>query len=917
LTSGAVASLRALPREERALVVARIDDLASHGLPPAFRGADQGLTAVGLPVGGHVLVCLEEPAERTIYVLALHAKRAPVGDTLRGLAGMTISGWTGTRRGGGEMTIGQDFGFALRSLRRSPGFTFVAVLTLALGIGATAAIFSVANGVLLAPLPYEEPDELVTLWTSWDNFPDKTWVSIPEFQLFHQENRTLEDLALYSTGRTNFTSVDAPEQVGAASLTPNTLDVLGVAPALGRTFTWDEAETGVSVVMLAHDTWQRRHAGDPSIIGADVELNGSMATVIGILPAGFALPVDYQATTSSEVFSPFFVDVESPAPDLGTGGSHGWYGVGRMRDGVSIDETRADFHRIMAQVAPQGLYAPERRFTPRLFLAKSDIVGTAGQTILVLLGAVGLVLLIACGNVANLLLSRSEARMREVAVRSALGAGRGLIIRQLLTESLVLAGFAGLAGIALATVGVRALLAIDPSAVPRSANVGLDGTVLAFTLAVAASTALIFGGVPAWRVSRAGVAETLHEGGRGSEVGRGSNRMQRMLVASQMAMAVVLLTGSGLMIKTFVQLLRVDPGFGNENVLTARVTAPSGAYTTPESITGFYEQLLENVRAIPGVRGAGAARLLPLASTMGDSFLRPVGYEPGPNEGTQGDWQWATPGYFETMGIRLLEGRAFDERDLRGGQPVVIVNEVVARRYWGDESPLGRAMLAGGAADTAVVIGVVGNVSHNGLTSEVKSRYYVPHAQVHPDWIGTTRSLTLTIATDGPPSAYVEAVRREVQALDPSIPLAEVRTLDEVLASAVAQPRFAMVLLGAFAAIALTLALIGVYGVLAYAVSRRTQEIGIRMALGAETGQVVGMVVRQGMTMALAGVVVGTVGAWFVTDLMAGLLYGVAPQDAATFVSVPALFAAVALVACWVPAARASRVRPSSALRYE
>jgi putative ABC transport system permease protein len=371
------------------------------------------------------------------------------------------------------------------------------------------------------------------------------------------------------------------------------------------------------------------------------------------------------------------------------------------------------------------------------------------------------------------------------------------------------------------------------------------------------------------------------------------------------------------MIQTFVQLLRVDPGFGNENVLTARVTAPSGAYTTPESITGFYEQLLESVRAIPGVRGAGAARLLPLASTMGDSFLRPVGYEPGPDEGTQGDWQWATPGYFETMGIRLLDGRAFDERDRRGGQPVVIVNEVVARRYWGDESPLGRAMLAGGAADTAVVIGVVGNVSHNGLTSEVKSRYYVPHAQVHPDWIGTTRSLTLTIATDGPPSAYVDAVRREVQALDPSIPLAEVRTLDEVLASAVAQPRFAMVLLGAFAVIAIALALIGVYGVLAYAVSRRTQEIGIRMALGAARPAILGMVVRQGMAHVAVAIAIGAAGALALSRMLGSLVFDVSTADPLTFGAMALLLAATGLLACWLPARRASGIDPVQTIRSE
>jgi putative ABC transport system permease protein len=916
LTGGAIEALRVLPRRDKELIAARIGQLAEFGLPAASRADEDASGPVRLHVDGYTLVCVADPAARKIYVLSLHEEPKTLGATLWRLVRHAFPRWLGIGRG--DMSVARDVKYAARSLRRSPGFTVVALLTLALGIGATVAIFSVAHGVLLAPLPYEESDEVVTLWTSWDNFPDKTWVSIPEYQLFHQENRVLEDLALYGGGRTNFTSIENPEQVGASAVTPNTFEVLGVAPIYGRVFTWEEAETDVPVVLLAYETWQRRYGGNPSAVGTDVELDGALQTVIGVLPDGFSLPTDFADTSPAEVFFPFFVDLESPAPDLGTGGSHGWYGVGRMRDDVTIEEARQDFARIMSTVEPRGLYDPERRFTPRLFLAQEDIVGTAGRTILVLLGAVAFVLLIACGNVANLMLSRSESRLREVAVRTALGASRVVILRSLFVESLLLAVVSGVLGIALASLGVQALLSIDPTAVPRSANVSLSAPVLFFTLGVSVLTALLFGGIPAWRVSRAGVSETLHEGGRGTGgAGRRSNRAQRLLVAAQMAMAVILLTGSGLMIKTFVSLLRIDPGFGNEDVLTVRVTAPQGNYRDAESILGFYDELLRRVGEIPGVRQAGAARLLPLASTIGDAFLRPVGYEPGPNESTQGDWQWARPGYFETMGIPLLEGRTFDERDHRDGQPVVMINEVAAQRYWGDESPIGRAILASGAADTAIVVGVVGNVSHNGLTSEVKTRYYVPHAQVHPDWSNSMRSMTLTIATEGPPRTYVEPVRREVRALDPSIPLAEVRTLDEVLSTSVAQPRFAMILLGSFAAIALALALVGIYGVLAYAVSRRTQEIGIRMALGAETSQVVGMVVRQGMTMALAGVVIGTGVAWFMTDLMVGLLYGVAPQDLSTFVAVPALFMVVALVACWLPAARASRVQPSTALRYE
>ena len=916
LTSSAVESLRALPPAERAAVAAAIDQLAGGLLPGGLPAAEEGATVV-VPAGDHVLLCVRDEGTRRIVVAALRSREELAAAPLGRLAGRALARRLTRWRGGEAMsTFVQDVRFAARSLRRSPGFSLASVLTLALGIGATAAIFSVAHGVLLKPLPYQDPDEVVTLWTSWINFPDKTWVSIPEYQLFHQENRTLEDLAVYGSGSTTFTSPEYPERVGAASVTPNTFDVLGVAPAVGRAFTWEEARNDVSGVLIAHGTWQRRFGGDRGIVGRPVELDGTLTPILGVLPEGFVLPTDYGTSSPSEVFFPMYVDLDSPAPDLGSGGSHGWHGVGRLRPGVTVEEARSDLARIMGTVEPVGLYGPEMRFTPRLFAAKDDIVGSARGTILVLLGAVGFVLLIACGNVANLLLSRSEVRVSEVAVRTALGAGRRRILRQLLTESLVLAGVAGILGFGLATLGVELLLSIDPDAVPRSGSVAVGGAAFLFTMSVSLLTVVLFGAAPAVRMSGMGLGASIREGGRSGRGGTGSHRTQGLLVASQMAMAVILLTGSALMIRTFVRLLEVDPGFHAEDVLTVRLTAPAAAYPDAEAVALFYAQLLERVRAVPGVRSVGAARLLPLASTMGDSFFRPVGYEPGPNESTQGDWQWATPGYLETMGIPLLEGRAFDERDRRDGQPVVMVNEVVARRYWPGESALGRAVVGGGMPDTAVVVGVVGNVSHNGILTEAKTRYYVPHAQVHPDWTGTMRSMTLTIATEGDPGGYLEAVRGEVRSMDPSIPLSEVRTLDEVLSSSVAQPRFAMVLLGAFATVALVLALVGIYGVLAYAVSQRTREIGIRMVLGAEGGQVVGMVVREGMIMALTGVVVGTAAAWFLSGLMAGLLYGVAPRDPATFTVVPALFAAVALVACFVPAARAARVRPASALRH-
>ncbi|MEQ1855339.1 MAG: ABC transporter permease [Longimicrobiales bacterium] len=807
-----------------------------------------------------------------------------------------------------------DLKFALRSLARSPGFSALAVCTLALGIGAATAVFSVANGVLLRPLPYSEPDEVITVWASWDNFADKTWLSVQEYQLFHQENRALADLALYRIGSAIFTSAEAPEQVGAAFVTPNLFDVLGVQPSPGRAFTWEEARDADAGVLLAHATWLRRYGGDASLVGSTIEVDGRSHTLLGVLPEGFALPLDLAESSSTEVYYPFYVDLESPAPDLGTGGSHGSYGVGRLREGNTVEDARSDLARVMSQVTPVGLYSPERRFTPRVFGAEADVVGSARTTLLLLLGAVGLLLLIACGNVANLVLSRSEARGAEVAVRAALGASRARIARQLLTESAVLAGIAGILGVALAAVGVDALLTIDPAAVPRSGAVRMDARVFLFAVGVTAATALAFGLLPAMRVARSGAHATLRSGGRGVV---GSSRIRGVLVASQMAMAVILLTGSGLLMRSFVRLLGVDTGFAAEDVLTLRVTAPASDYPDAPAVARLYEDLLRRIDGVPGVRAAAAVRLLPLASTMGDSFFRPVVYEAAPNEPTQGEWQWATPGYFEAMAIPLVEGRTIAETDRRDAQAVVVVNEAMARRYWGTESPLGRAVLASGALDTAIVVGVVADVRHNGVVTEAKPQYYVPHAQVHESMSGTMRGMTLTLATDGDPRDVVEPVRAAIRAFDPGLPVSQVMTLDEVLSRSVAQPRFALALLGGFGALALILALVGVYGVLSYIVGQRTREIGLRLALGAEAGQVIGMIVRQGLLMAVVGVTAGTAVSWAVGDILSGSLYEVTAQDPLTLASVPALFLLVAFVACWAPAVRASRVHPASALKSE
>jgi predicted permease len=811
-----------------------------------------------------------------------------------------------------------DVRYALRALRRSPGFTSACVLTLALGIGSATAVFSVAYGVLLRPLPYADPDRVVTVWASWDNFPDKTWLSIPEYQLFHQESRTLADLALYRIGSASFTTADAgADQVPAAFVTPNTFELLGAGPVLGRSFTWEEARDGEAGILLSHDAWTRRYGGDPSLIGGTIQVDARNQRVLGVLPEGFALPLDLAGTSVSEVYYPLWADLESPAPDLGTGGSHGSYGIARLAPGATVEGARADLARIMSSVAPVGLYSAERRFTPRVFSARADVVGSAGTTLWVLLGAVALLLVIACVNVASLLLSRSDARGAEVAVRAAMGAGHARIARQLLLESLLMAGAAALLGFLLAAVGVDALLTVDPTAVPRSGEIRIDVLVGLFTAVVAVATAFGFGLAPAVRLARSGVQRGLRAGGRGSLGGHAAGRARAILVASQIAMAVVLLTASGLLMRSFVSLLGVDVGFARSDVLTARVTAPAIAYPDASSVAAFYEELVGRIEALPGTEDAAAVRLLPLASTMGDSFFRPVAYAPRDGESTAGEWQWATPGYFEIMQIPLLEGRTFDDRDRRDTQPVVVVNEAMALRYWGTESPIGSAVLASGSLDTAVVVGVVGDVRHNGVTTAAKPQYYVPHAQVVDDMVGTMRGMTLTIATEGDPRRLIEPVREALRALQPMAPLSQVMTLDEAASRSVAQPRFALVLLGTFAALALALAIVGIYGMLSYLVSRRTREIGIRLALGAESGQVVRSVVLEGTRVAAAGTVVGALAAWLASGLMAGLLHGVTPHDPATFGLTASALMAAAVAACWLPASRAAAIHPLEAIRAE
>ncbi|MEZ4417185.1 MAG: ABC transporter permease [Gemmatimonadota bacterium] len=903
VSRAALEQIRALPVEERRAVARAVDALSSAEGHPGKTGT------LLVPAGAHTLVCVVDEDGRVVVVTLRAAGTSP-GRTLRealGRAGRLLG------RGGGMREWTADLRHAARSLRRAPGYGVAAVLTLAMGIGATAAVFSVANGVLLEPLPYQDPGRLVSIWSHWAD-EEKSWVSWPEYVAYQQQAQSLADAALYFTSEHNFTSVDAPERVGSAVLTANAFSVLGVRPWLGRFFTQEEAVTQASVVVLGYDIWQRRFSGDPAVVGRTVEINGLAFEVLGVLPPDFRLPIDYAAVSPSEVFFPAEGDATVPVEIPRNGGDHGYYVIARLADGASVESVRVEMDALAGRWVAEGLYDESRAFRPLVIPVTEDVVGKARGTILLLLGACGLVLLIACGNVANLTLSRSERRTREVAVRRALGAGRGRILRQLAAESVLLATLGGALGLLLAWAGVHALLGISPDAVPRADAVGLNATVLLFTVLIAAATPVLFAWLPALRVTERAVGSALY-GSRGAESGPGRSRFRGLLVASQMAMAVVLLAGSALMMRTFARLMQIDLGFRTENVLTMRLTLPSASYPERDDIVRFWDDVLGQIRALQGVRAAGASRLLPLASQMGDSGFNVVGYVRAPDESTAAEWQFATPGYIEAMGIPVLEGRAFLESDRGDAVPAMLINEAAARRYWAPGvSPLGSRVRTF-SGDTATIVGVVGNIRHNGVTSDARERWYRTPAQITST--GNLRRMSLVVHTDGDPLAVVGAVRDVIRRRDPAMPLAEVRTLDDVVSSALARPRFAMVLLSAFGAVALALSLVGAYGVLAYLVSLRTQEIGVRMALGATRGTVVRMVVGQGLGMAAAGVLAGTVLAFFLTRLMESQLYGVGPRDPVTFTVVPLLFAGVAAVACLLPGVRAAGINPTQALGVE
>jgi len=814
-------------------------------------------------------------------------------------------------RGGGMLeTLWQDLRYGLRMLLKNPGFTMVAVVALALGVGANSAIFSVVNSLLLRPLPFEQPDRLAQVWEANPRRGKMEMpASFPNFADWRDQNQVFEQAAAYSDWSFNLTGSAEPERIRSAIVSPMFFSTLGIKPILGRTLLPGEDQPGKDLsVVISRRLWQRRFNSDPNVVGKAVNLNGKSFTVVGVVAEAPDLP---GLADDTELWAPV-----SHGFGLTNRRTHYLNVIARLKPGVGREQAQADMDQIAAALSRQYPEANAERGV-RIVPLQEQVVGDVRPALLVLLGAVVFVLLIASTNVANMLLSRAAGRKKEIAIRTALGAGRWRLVRQLLTESLLLAFAGGTLGLLLALWGVDLLVAFGPADLPRVKEVAVDGRVLAFTFAVSLLNGLVFGLAPALQSTRPELNETLKEGGRSATGGAGRRRVRSLLVVTEVTLSLVLLAGAGLLLRSFFRLQAVELGFNPQNILTMQLDLSGPNYQKGSQVISFHQQLLDRIKALPGVESAATRSAVPIAPDAGFSFLLFTieGQTPEPGNSPAAFYNGISPDYFRTMQTPVLRGRVFDERDVRGSQGVVIVNETLARKYFPGSDPVGRRLTLSDEnpkeEDWATVIAVVKDTKQRELSGEPAAELYMPYAQ-QPE-----PNMALMIRTAGRPDAVAAAVRREVLALDHDQPVYSIRTLPDVMSEAVATPRFRTLLLVVFAAIALVLAVVGIYGVMSYAVTQRTHEFGIRMALGAQTSDVLKLVVGHGMALALAGVLMGLVASFALTRVLAGLLYGVTPTDPVTFACVSLLLVAVALAACLIPARRAAKVDPLVALRYE
>ncbi len=805
----------------------------------------------------------------------------------------------------------QDVRFALRQMRKRPGFTLVVVITLALGIGANAAIFSVLDAVLLRPLPYSHPEQLVKVWTRFVGIGqpnDQNWVSVPEFHDILALNRSFSELAAIDTGSFNLGAKGSPQRVVGAAISPNLFPMIGAQPMLGRNFLPEEAKPGREhEVILSHGLWQRAFAADRDVIGTTVRVDGVPYTIVGVMPKGFAYPDE------SEIWGP-----RAFTPDeLGENnrGNHGLEVLGRIKPGLSLAQVQDDMDRVGRTMIEEHRSYPYEKYGFGIILHPllEETVGDVKTSLWVLMAAVGLVLLIACANVANLLLVRSSERQQEIGVRMALGASGWRLARQLLTESVILALFGGLAGLALTPLALRGLVAIAAKSLPRAVGTGIDGRALAVMLAVAVVTGILFGFAPALQaMSSRNWAVLKSNRSTGSSQSR---RLRRALVMGETALSLVLLAGAGLLMRSFEQILKVDPGFRPENVLTMRVALPDAQYSKPEQVRGFYNELLGRIQKLPGVQSAGAVLLIPLGGQNASGTLT-IDSQSVPKETTspEADQRVVTPDYFKAMGISLIRGRYFDSRDSGTAPLVAIVDESLAQTYWPNQDPIGRRIHFGGSSATSpwrTVVGVVNHVRNRTLEARSRVEAYFPEDQI------PRSDMTLAILTSGNPMSFAPTIQREITSIDPDLPVYRVRTMTEVMGESVARRRLALILLAVFACLALALAAVGIYGVTSYVVAQSQQEIGVRMALGAGRNEVLQLMMGRGLGTIVSGLGIGLVAAFFLTRYIAGMLFAVRPADPMALGGAAILLLAVACVAVLVPALRATRVDPMVALRYE
>ncbi len=801
-----------------------------------------------------------------------------------------------------------------RSLLRSPGLAIAGVLTLALGIGAATALFSVVNAVLVRPLPYGRPETRVMIWSRWTGF-DKTWVS--EHEVFdYRRLPAFRQVAAWATDQGNLTGDGEPVRVGIAPVTTNAFRTLGAEPLLGRGFQPEEEKPGADrVVVVSYRLWQGRYGGDPALVGRTILIDGVARQVVGVMPRGFRLPTDYgeDSAEPTELWVPLFLD---PAEEPG---NHGLFAAAELAPGVTAEQATAQLEALTRTLTREGLYPEAMRFSAFALPLTDEIQGAVRPALLLLSGAVVFLLLIACANVAHLLLARAEVRRREIAVRTSLGADRARILVQLLAESLVLAVPSGLFGIVLAALGVRLFFGSGLAGIPRADEAGIDARVLAFAMAVAVGTTFVFGLAPARLFLGTSPADALRDGGRGATAGRGRSRLRSALVVAETALSVVLLVGAGLLLQSLWALQRVELGFVPDHVLTARISLPETGYAEAERVVAFYDRVLERVRALPGVKAAGLLRLLPLGAPIGDWGLDVEGYVEAPGSNAKGDWQIASEGALEALGERIVRGRGFTSADTTDAEQVGLVNETMARTYWPGQDALGRRFRMGSnpARPWVTVVGIVADVRHNGVTVPIKEKFYRPHAQFHRSTGVPRRTMSVVLRAEGDPARLAGPLRAAVREVDPSVPLAAVRPMTEVVGAALATPRLAGAVIAVFAALALVLSAIGLFGVLTYLVSQRRTEIGVRLALGADPGHILRLVLGSGLRLSLGGALVGSLVAFALVRLLAGLLHEVRPHDPLTFAAVPALLLVVATLASLLPAWRATRVDPATTLRAE